>query len=582
MSVCPSDQAAPRLLCLIDAPAPPFTAAARHEDANAKMQMLRWRLVDSLEPDREPSSCLLGASLAGRTVEKTSFAEDPGRGLHLDALHCSRYSALTPALSQQHLPLTYPLSLDILSAEKHGRQPETCNLIGDLDPSPPHVSGETAAPMAFPRNSLRAFLSHAKTSLRTAVRQKQNVTLVIGNESADLDSMTCSLLYAYVRSQAPPKDAFTPLYVPIVNISANDISLRPEFIALFRHANISAAHLITLDDLPIASQYKQLLPPEKTRWILVDHNNLQGFLGQVYSTRVHGTIDHHDEEGTVPKETNPEPRCIEKCGSCTSLVVRFLQPFWDALSSSALSSGAGHAQGDSLIDDSAVIRGWDAQVAKLALASILIDTRDLQDKDKTKDVDREAVTYLESRIKLSPKEARTWDRSAFFKEIDGAEQNIESLTLYDILRKDYKQWNESNCKLGISSVVKPLDFLVNKAGNESGPGAEEAFHKTLEEFMAARSLGLFAVMTTFASPEGKFQRQLLVTSRKDIREAVFQFESSNGEELRLESIPAGTNIDDKAHKGNEESGLSSRSWIQQNVSMSRKQVAPMLRKVLQT
>ncbi len=38
--------------------------------------------------------------------------------------------------------------------------------------------------MAFPRNSLRAFLAHAKTSLASAIRQSQKVTLVTGNESA--------------------------------------------------------------------------------------------------------------------------------------------------------------------------------------------------------------------------------------------------------------------------------------------------------------------------------------------------------------------------------------------------------------
>ena len=394
--------------------------------------------------------------------------------------------------------------------------------------------------------------------------------------------MTCSLLYAYIRSQAPPRDAFTSLYIPIVNVPAKDINLRPEFSALFVHANISASHLITLDDLPIASEIEQLLPPEKTRWILVDHNKLQGFLGHTYSAHVHGTIDHHDDEGTVPNDTDPEPRCVEKCGSCTSLVIRYFQSVWDALSSSALSSGAGHAQGDSLIDDSAVIRGWDAQVAKLALASILIDTRNLQDTDKTKDVDSQAVTYLEARIKLSPREARTWDRSAFFKDIDAAKQNIESLALNDILRKDYKQWDEPGCKLGMSSVVKPLDFLVHKAGNESGMDAEEAFHNTMDRFMAARDLGLLAIMTAFTSSEGKFQRQLLVTSRRNTRAAVSRFETTNAEELKLDCVLVGKNVDDKAHQENEESGLSSRSWIQRNISMSRKQVAPMLRKALRT
>ncbi|MCJ1288175.1 Exopolyphosphatase [Xylographa opegraphella] len=430
--------------------------------------------------------------------------------------------------------------------------------------------------MAFPRNSLRAFLSYAKTSLHAALRHQKDVTLVIGNESADLDSMTCSLLYAYIRSQAPPKDAFTPLYIPLVNITADDVSLRPEFSALFPHANISAAHLITSADLPIATQSAQLLPPEKTRWILVDHNKLQGTLAHIYSDRVRGTIDHHDDENCVPKDTDPEPRRIEKCGSCTSLVVRYVQSDWDALSSSALSSGAGHARGDALIDDCAVTRVWDAQVAKLALASILVDTRNLQDKDKTKDVDREAVTYLESKIKLSSKEARTWDRSAFFKDIDGAKQNIDSLALNDILRKDYKEWSEAGCKLGMSSVVKPLDFLVNKAGREAGTGAEEAFYATIKGFMAARGLGVFAIMTAFTSSEGAFQRQLLVASREDTRAAVARFDSSNTAELGLESIPVGKNVDDKG------SDVSSRSWIQHNTSMSRKQVAPMLRKALQT
>lgn len=36
----------------------------------------------------------------------------------------------------------------------------------------------------FPRNSLRSFLVHAKSALRTAIARRERVTLVIGNESA--------------------------------------------------------------------------------------------------------------------------------------------------------------------------------------------------------------------------------------------------------------------------------------------------------------------------------------------------------------------------------------------------------------
>jgi exopolyphosphatase len=49
--------------------------------------------------------------------------------------------------------------------------------------------------MAVPRNSLRGFLAQARGALRGAIESSQKVTIVIGNESADLDSMTCSILY---------------------------------------------------------------------------------------------------------------------------------------------------------------------------------------------------------------------------------------------------------------------------------------------------------------------------------------------------------------------------------------------------
>lgn len=39
---------------------------------------------------------------------------------------------------------------------------------------------------AFPRNSIRNFLVHAKSQLHTAITNHERVTLVIGNESAGM------------------------------------------------------------------------------------------------------------------------------------------------------------------------------------------------------------------------------------------------------------------------------------------------------------------------------------------------------------------------------------------------------------
>ncbi|KAL8719328.1 MAG: hypothetical protein Q9225_003649 [Loekoesia sp. 1 TL-2023] len=433
--------------------------------------------------------------------------------------------------------------------------------------------------MAFPRNSLRAFLSHAKKSLFAAVATSQKVTIVAGNESADLDSLTSSVLYAYIRSLAPPQNAFTSLYIPLLNIPAADISLRPEFGALFHHANISASHLVTLDDLPMAQVSG--LKPENTRWILVDHNNLQGTLGERYGSRVHGVIDHHEDEGTVPRDTNPEPRVMEKCGSCTSLVIRTMKSSWEtSADSSSLSSGAAHAQGDSMINDISVTRTWDAQIAKMALASILVDTANLKAKGKVEQADKEAVEYLEAKINLSPQDAAHWNRDKFYEEINSAKRNIDSLSFSDILRKDYKQWTEDGMNLGISSVVKPLSFVAEKAIKNTSEDKEDQFVTAIGDFMAERKLTIFAIMTTLTSAAGEFQRELYVQALSAGHAAASTFLKQAAKQLQLEdhSIPALSEKPGAMQPSSE--GPWRKVWLQKDVAKSRKQVAPLLRQAM--
>ncbi|KAH5079596.1 hypothetical protein HBH95_084150 [Parastagonospora nodorum] len=432
--------------------------------------------------------------------------------------------------------------------------------------------------MAVPRNSLRGFLAHAKSSLRAAIESSQEVTIVIGNESADLDSMSCSILYAYIRSMSPPKGAFTPLYVPVTNIPASDIPLRPEYLAVFKHANIEPSHLITLDDLPPLSDIQTRLAPDNTRWILVDHNALQGQLGKIYSQRVAGTIDHHDDEGKVPKDTGEEPRIIEKSGSCTSLITNYCRPTWDMLSASALSSGAAHAQGDSASDDAAVVKRWDASVAQLGLASILIDTANLGDENKTTEHDRKAVEYLEAKIALCPQLSASFDRTEFYEEIDAAKKDIGALKLQDILRKDYKQWDQNGLKLGISSVVKHIEFLLHKAGDEaSAESASDAFLGTLEQFSKDRELDLYTLMTTSTSAEGQFQREILLWAFTDRGvSAAKKFATNAAEELGLEAWHGSGSVADTTRDNKQWRKV----WWQRRVQHSRKRVAPLIREAM--
>jgi exopolyphosphatase len=357
--------------------------------------------------------------------------------------------------------------------------------------------------------------------------------------------MSSSILYAYFRTHNPPKNVFTTTYIPILNIPAKDVDLRPEFKAVLQMADIAPADLLTLDDLPSTTDMPSKLPVNRTRWIIVDHNKLEGEIGAIYSDAVHGVIDHHVEEHAVPKETAPEPRMIESCGSCTSLVLHFFEEDWTSLPPSASD---------------------DAFLAKLALGSILVDTKNLEDESKATHRDRSARDLCVEKIKQVDTE---WNQKTFYEDVDKAKKDIESLPLQGILRKDYKEWTEAGMKLGMSSVVKPLQFLASKAQDEENPrhGYESvSWDSELNGFMGSRELDLHAVMTAFVQRD-TFVRELAL-QWKDVRAnaAGERFNDVAREQLGLE--PQSINGIAETNR---------KVWRQHAVEKSRKQVAPLIR-----
>lgn len=320
--------------------------------------------------------------------------------------------------------------------------------------------------------------------------------------------------------------------------------------------------MVTLDDLP------EDLDAERTEWLLVDHNALQGRLGGLYAHRVTGCIDHHVDEHKVPGGNEEQPRIITKAGSCTSLVVNHFQETWDKLSHSSSASNTAQGQGDAVVgsDDEAVRRTWDAQVAKLALASILIDTHDLTSEDKVTEHDTRAVKYLESKIYLAPGQAGRFDRGTFFEQLNKAKKDLGDLSVNDILRKDYKEWKENGRLLGVSSVVRPLSFLQDKAA--------EGFYQELDIFAKQRDLSLLVIMTTATSEQGQFQRELLLRIfGLETGGMLSMLENEKLRELKLEECAT------IQMQGQDEKPT--KIWLQRDTSKSRKQVAPLLREVLE-
>jgi exopolyphosphatase len=172
------------------------------------------------------------------------------------------------------------------------------------------------------RFPVKTFLSQAKRQLQQASKTDATTAFVVGNESADLDSIASALVYGYIQSSHPEARRSNIVTVPLTNIPARDLALRPELTTLLSHANLLPSDLITLDDLPPD------LPANKTSWTLVDHNALTGTLASTFtnsnsnsngtSSILTGCIDHHDDESFIPATASP--RLITKAGSCASLV----------------------------------------------------------------------------------------------------------------------------------------------------------------------------------------------------------------------------------------------------------------------
>ncbi|XXG98519.1 ATPase synthesis protein 25 mitochondrial [Hypoxylon texense] len=437
-----------------------------------------------------------------------------------------------------------------------------------------------------PQKTLQAFLATARAAL-TAPPSKRSTPLhfVVGNESADLDSLCSALFLAYFRSHEPPHT----LHIPLCHLAREDLALRPEFGAVLRRAAVSPDDVLTLTELPGPDR----LRAEDTRWLLVDHNAPTGTPGRLCGGgrgrgRVVGCIDHHEDEGRVPRDA--DPRVIERSGSCMSLVVERCAETWDALAEGNEEEEEGEDP-----EEEESRRVINSQLAYLALAPILVDTNNLGSKDKTCGSDERAAAVARARLRAaaagsSDEEVVSADIERFSKEVFALKEDISGMSIRDILRKDYKEWNTAEeekereegeegeegegegpgLRLGTSSVPQPFAFLVDKAGGE------KAFAEELERWSASKKLDVTVVLTT-CKADGKFSRELLVWARTgpEVVAAVKKFAEGDGKEkLGLETWGDGR-LDAEDGEGSWR-----RCWTQSETRNSRKQIAPMFRDAL--
>ncbi|KAJ5735803.1 uncharacterized protein N7483_000928 [Penicillium malachiteum] len=446
---------------------------------------------------------------------------------------------------------------------------------------------------------------------------------VLGNPSADLDSIISAIIYSYCANNHLPSKTPRP-HIPLLNLpkipSGPDLyRLRPEFVTALwlstpfpalrpdeqfedsaeSAGNLLRDHIITVADF--AQSLHDLKPPRKhieADTVLVDWNALperlpggagaegKGSLGGVLSEvtfHAVGCIDHHVDERFMPdKEKLPfsQPIIIQPGpGSCSSLITNEMRErgLWGSGSDSAS------------VDASSEM----AQAAKLALAAILIDTSNLQAEGKVTQVDVRAVEFLQAQVAaVGGEEGSTWDMEKFYEQVLWAKQNsLDRLTLSEVLGRDYKEWTETaqssgtSMTIGFCSSVKPIRWILRKAGGS------QAFLDGIQEFASSegRHLDAVVVMTSFTSKNGEFARELFVSTVEEqspVIDGIKSFVENSASQLDLVtwSTLDGESVDipDEEIRStlDGDEGIWRRLWIQKNTKASRKQVAPLMRDAL--
>lgn len=350
----------------------------------------------------------------------------------------------------------------------------------------------------------------------------------------DLDSITSSLIFAYLsHTQQQQDQGQKKLYIPLVKVPKQDLELRPEMKYVLGEVGIDYQKLVTLDKI-------EDIIAQPTDIVLVDHNQLTiPFTGQEWADHVVGVLDHHVDEKFY---LNAPIRHIEMVGSCVTLVLNH----FDVLKSSQ----------------------WlTEEIARLAMAPLLVDTVNLKwDLGRTTELDVQVSKVLENKLNHDQVQLNT-----YFKSIETVKSQVDNMSNYDILRRDYKEFSNVNgYRIGTSAVTWNLRAWLKREG-----GNTNVITDSVSKYAEEKDLDLEVVFTAFDyDKEGKYggdyRRELAIfIINKELNFLKKALEENK--DLQLKPI----------QEFNDSSNEQTEFYQQENVKMSRKQGWPLLKHLIE-
>jgi len=431
---------------------------------------------------------------------------------------------------------------------------------------------------------------------------------VIGNEACDCDSAISALAYAFRLASLARSPSLQ--IIPVISCFRRDWPLRREAQDLLarcmqhdNNVNSSTAlenDLVFIDDVVSALTRSSGDAERKVTVTLVDHNVLKGPLALALvdiginpETSVIEIVDHHIDSGRHAHVVGPKRNIafdskglLATAGSTCTLVA-------NDLLNDAQSPSLSAVDATSNFERSSI----DASLAEALGSCILLDTVGLDESaGKATPLDFETISRLRSLIASERKldeSTQPLDSRAVFQRLMSLKQDSsfwKSLTIRQALEFDFKSFEiGSSSSFGTSSIMASLtDFL--SGWNLSSVSRTIDQHRLSEcaDFVTDKGLSFQVLLSAVSvEKEGGLERGLAFVAIADSKGAELAAsvcstllnqtsdERENGEgsiDLKLEEV----------HVQNDNAKIYVRVFKQGNRKASRKQLAPLLQRLLTT
>jgi len=358
---------------------------------------------------------------------------------------------------------------------------------------------------------------------------RRPVTVVVGNESCDLDSAACAIVLAYfLHTRELLQER---LIIPVLNVRSEDLPLKTDVVNVLHTLGVQAADVPRLEEIDC----KVLRDRGLLRLIIVDHHNL---FDPELEDCLEEVIDHRPVSSLLPKSCQGDaPRVktsIHPVGSCATLV---LKRIWEVNPDFR-----------------------DSEALRLIRFAIVTDTVNFSEEaKKTTQDDKDIVNRIDLLLGLD-----TLSRTVDYQLVLAAKTDISGLNNTQLLKKDLKIIKSEDGKwmLAMSSLMMSASQFVKREGFE-----EDAL-----SFLESQSCHGLVIMGSIVGKdennEEKFERDLAVYPTNDCELTKNILENlPKYDELKLQEID--TSCDGKFCV-----------FSQGDVSFSRKKVMPLIKDIM--